>query len=126
MNTPQRPTKYAMGMEGQQVAEAYLCEKGLRILACNYRIRTGEIDLVAQHGTYLVFIEVKTRKSHTYGQGRESVTRHKQQQIIRTALHYITRHNMHDHDMRFDVVEVTINPSNQIASVEHIENAFWA
>jgi len=118
------PTKYAVGMDGQQAAETFLLEKGYRILARNYRIRTGELDLVAQHDTYLVFIEVKTRKSHTYGQGREAVTHRKQQQIIRTALHYAARHGLTERDMRFDVVEVVL--TNGQAQIEHIENAFWA
>jgi len=118
------PTKYALGMDGQQAAEAFLCEKGLRILARNYRIRSGEIDLIAQDGTYLVFIEVKTRKSHTYGQGREAVTRHKQQQIMRTALHYAAKNKLIDNDMRFDVVEVVVIGDR--VEIEHIENAFWA
>ena len=119
-----RPTKYAVGMDGQQAAEAFLCEKGMNILARNYRIRSGELDLVAQHGTYLVFIEVKTRKSNTYGQGRESVTRHKQQQIMRTALHYAAKNKRIDSDMRFDVVEVVMMGDR--IKIEHIENAFWA
>ena len=121
---PPAPTKYAVGMDGQQAAEAFLREKGLHIIARNYRIRTGEVDLIARHGTYLVFIEVKTRKSHTYGHGRESVTPHKQRQIIRTALHYAARHGWVDRDMRFDVVEVVINGGT--VEIEHIENAFWA
>ncbi|MCL2364175.1 MAG: YraN family protein [Defluviitaleaceae bacterium] len=119
-----RPTKYAVGMDGQQAAEAFLCEKGMNILARNYRIRTGEVDLIAQDGSYLVFIEVKTRKSNTYGQGRESVTRHKQQQIMRTAMFYATKNKQIDRDMRFDVVEVVMI-GNRI-EIEHIENAFWA
>jgi len=117
-------TNYALGMEGQQLAEAHLHEKNYRILARNYRINSGEIDLIAQHNTTLVFIEVKTRQSTHYGTGRESVTPHKQRQIIRTALHYATRHQLTESDMRFDVIEVTIQQEKK--HLEHIENAFWA
>ena len=124
MQTMDNHTKYAAGMQGQEAAEAFLAQKGMRILTRNYRIRTGEIDIIASDGTYLVFIEVKTRKSKNYGPGRESVTPHKQSRIIRTAMHYITRYNQHNRDMRFDVVEVTAGREG--IHIAHIENAFWA
>jgi len=113
-----------MGMLGQQHAEAFLVKKGLRILARNYRAKTGEIDLIAQAGTYFVFIEVKSRASLRYGQPREAVTQTKQGKIIRTAQQYITYRRLGECDMRFDVIEVLFLRDN--IHIKHIENAFWA
>lgn len=117
-------TNHAAGMVGQNAAEAFLKKKGLHILTRNYRAKTGEIDLIANDDTYLVFIEVKTRTSASHGNGREAVTPHKQRRIIRTALHYATCTKQTERDMRFDVIEVTTNHGH--TTIEHIENAFWA
>ena len=114
--------KYEKGMQGQQSAETFLREKGYKILERNYRIKTGEIDLIANHEGYIVFVEVKFRKGLTHGYPRESVTYAKQQKIQHTALHYITAHGLTEHDFRFDVVEV-LEQNGQIY-INHIENAF--
>ena len=118
------PNKHAVGMAGQQTAEQFLLEKGLHILARNYRLRTGEIDLVARDGTYIVFIEVKYRTSLSHGYPREAVGYAKQSQIIRTAMQYITRYQLADADFRFDVVEVLAQGGQM--RVNHIIDAFSA
>ena len=117
-------SKYNVGMQGQQEAEAFLLASGYSILEKNYRIRTGEVDLIARHGNYVIFIEVKFRKGFKFGYPRESVGRVKQSRIIRTALHYISTHNLSSHDFRFDVIEV-LSDGGQV-QVNHIENAFDA
>jgi putative endonuclease len=124
--SPAQPaaTNYAAGMTGQQAAEAFLIKKGLQILARNYRLKSGEIDLIAADGTYLVFIEVKTRSSTRHGYGREAVNSLKQRRIIKTALHYVVRYHQTERDMRFDVIEVAVRNGDTL--VEHIENAFTA
>jgi putative endonuclease len=66
-------------------AAAFLTQQGLRIVARNVRWRGGEIDLIAQHGTQVVFIEVRARARSDYGGAAASVTRAKQQKIIRSA-----------------------------------------
>ena len=96
--------------------------KGYTILARNYRQRVGEIDLVAQDGGCIVFVEVKFRKSLSHGYPREAVGYTKQRRIINTALHYITSRGLAERDMRFDVVEVLEQHGRLYAS--HIENAF--
>ncbi len=75
-------------------------------MAQNYRWRGGEIDLIARDGDCLVFVEVKTRRSHQYGAPEESITSAKQAQIVRTARHYLARHPT-DLDVRFDVVALS-------------------
>ncbi|MCL2499011.1 MAG: YraN family protein [Defluviitaleaceae bacterium] len=116
------PNKHAVGMDGQNAAEVFLCERGYRILERNYRIKTGEIDLIARDGTYTVFIEVKSRNGLRYGHPREAVNALKQSRIIRTAQHYIMRKNLTDRDVRFDVIEV-LNTQGSV-HIEHIVNAF--
>ena len=116
------PDKYKAGMQGQQVAEAYLANKGYKILERNYRIRIGEVDLIAQYENYVVFIEVKTRSGVKYGYPREAVGAAKQQRIVQTAMHYISAKGLNSNDFRFDVIEVYTH--NGEARVEHIENAF--
>ena len=119
-------TKYQKGMHGQAIAADFLQDKGYKILRQNYRIRTGEIDIIAREpiNGYIVFIEVKFRRSISHGLPRESVTSTKQRQIIRTALHYVTINQLDNHDFRFDVVEV-LDLGGEV-TIEHIENAFDA
>jgi len=118
------PTKYQAGMQAQQLAESHLTGKGYRILERNYRIRTGEVDIIARHGNYVAFVEVKFRRSVDFGYPRESVGVVKQQRIIRTAMHYIATRNINDMDFRFDVIEVLMQGGK--VEINHIENAFDA
>ena len=118
------PTKYQTGMQAQQLAESHLTDNGYRILERNYRIRTGEVDIIARHGNYVVFVEVKFRRSVDFGYPRESVGVVKQQRIIRTAMHYIAARNIDDMDFRFDVIEVLAQ--GDAVQINHIENAFDA
>jgi len=92
-------------------------------LVRNYRVKSGEIDLIAQHGQYIIFVEVKLRSSAVFGLPRESVGYSKQQKIIKTAMHYIAKNKLHDQDFRFDVIEV-IEISEGTQKINHIENAF--
>ena len=114
--------KYQSGMQGQQEAEAFLLAKGYKILERNYRVRGGEIDLIAQCKEYIVFIEVKFRSGVGYGYPRESVGAAKQRKIIKTAMQYIAVHGLDNQDFRFDVVEVLSRDKH--VEINHIENAF--
>ena len=119
-----RQNNYAVGMRGQTEAEAHLTQKGYEILRKNYRLRSGEIDLIAKTGSYIVFVEVKYRKGLSLGYPAESVNAFKQRKIIKTARHYISSNNLTDQDFRFDVVEVLELGGE--TTVNHIEDAFWA
>ncbi|MCL2198639.1 MAG: YraN family protein [Defluviitaleaceae bacterium] len=110
--------KHEAGQQGQTQAENHLLAKGCKILAKNYRVRTGEIDLIVRDGSYIVFVEVKYRATTTHGSPAEAVGIKKQQKIIRTAMFYITQNKLDNQDFRFDVVEVLGT------TVNHIENAF--
>lgn len=115
-------TAFEKGLQGQKAAETFLRSKGYTILERNYRIRSGEIDIIAAQDTYVVFIEVKTRNSLTYGYPCEAVNHKKQQKIINTAHHYIATKICADGDFRFDVVEVLWQ--NGQTYVKHIMDAF--
>ena len=75
----------SFGREGERIAVDYLTEKGYRILRRNYRFGRGEIDIIAQDGTELVFVEVKTRRTSAFGEPEEAVTPKKQSQIRTVA-----------------------------------------
>lgn len=86
-------------------AAQYLTQQGYRVLQQNYRCRFGEIDLIAMHEGYLVFIEVKYRADGRAGCGSEAVDRRKQHRIARAALCYLyERHISDEQPCRFDVL----------------------
>ena len=108
------------GSSGERIAEEYLKNEGYDILARNFRTRLGEIDIVASKGEYLVFVEVKARKSEAYGFPSESVTYAKQRKISMVASQYIKLNMYFGAAVRFDVVEVYLTEGR----INHIENAF--
>ncbi|MBQ8306641.1 MAG: YraN family protein [Blautia sp.] len=91
----------------EQTAADFLKSKGLRILQKNFRCRSGEIDLVARDGRYLVFVEVKYRRTKHQGEAVCAVDLRKQQKILDTAGYYLlVRHLSADTPCRFDVVGI--------------------
>lgn len=109
---------YEKGNIGENTAYDYLKKKGYQILERNYRYFTGEIDIIAQYENYIIFVEVKYRKTTINGYPREAVKKSKQNKIRKTALYYISEKNVQNNDFRFDVVEILDK------NIEHIENAF--
>ena len=96
----------AIGKTAEDQVTHYLEECGMTILARNYAIRSGEIDIIARDGAYFVFIEVKSRSYTDYGQPSEAVTRAKQKRIMRAAEIWLVKNDCFDELVRFDVVEV--------------------
>ena len=114
-----------LGAWGEAVAAEYLRKKGYQILAADYHSRFGEIDLIVQNRRFLVFAEVKLRKTAKFAQAREYVNRRKQDRIRVTASVYLSE-NPTKLQPRFDVIEIyapqgveTVNPV-----IEHMEDAF--
>ncbi|OIP48884.1 MAG: YraN family protein [Deltaproteobacteria bacterium CG23_combo_of_CG06-09_8_20_14_all_60_8] len=114
--------RLSLGRLGERLAREYLQERGYRVVAENFRTRLGEIDLIARHGKTLVFVEVKTRRSHTHGHPFEAVTPRKQAQLSRVALEYMSREGGVDQLARFDVVGITVRPAE--TRIELVTNAF--
>ncbi|MDD6482900.1 MAG: YraN family protein [Lachnospiraceae bacterium] len=95
------------GSDYERLAAEYLKKQGYEILAHNFRSRGGEIDIIAREKEYLCFVEVKYRSGNGCGSPLEAVTRHKQQNIIRTAGYYLMKRGLPlDTACRFDVVAV--------------------
>ncbi len=98
----------ARGAQAEQTAAAFLRGRGLRILARNYRVAGGEIDLIARHGAELVFVEVRSRRSAAFGSAAESVTPAKRRRLLLAAQHYLaTLGQRTPPPCRFDVISIT-------------------
>lgn len=98
--------KRQQGGIGEDIAAKYLQKQGYKILQRNYFCHFGEIDIVAQDGAYIVFVEVKARTSYAFGAPREAVDWRKQQTIVQCAKLWLTANGKYGAPVRFDVVEV--------------------
>lgn len=113
----------SLGRAGEDSAARFLLKKGYAILQTNYRTRYGEIDIIADNGGTLVFIEVKTRKGKFLETPLAAVTISKQRRISMAAQLYLSNNNLFEKEARFDVIAV--NPDDKRGQrIEHIENAF--
>jgi putative endonuclease len=100
--------RHVLGKMGENLACIELRRLGYSILATRHRTRFGEIDIVARHEGFTVFIEVKTRTADDFGGGLEAVTPRKQRRIAQMAIDYVARLDQHDTPCRFDVVTVDV------------------
>ncbi|HEY2892752.1 MAG TPA: YraN family protein [Pirellulales bacterium] len=116
----------SLGARGERAAEKYLKRLGYKIVARRDRGRLGELDLVAVDGRTLVFVEVKTRISHSAGHPAEAVGPDKQARRTRLALAYLKRHDLLEHPARFDVVAITWPKVARRPTIDHRQNAFEA
>lgn len=107
-----------LGKKGEDLAQAYLCKKGYRLLERGYRCRLGETDLIMQDGDTIVFVEVRARSSARFGDPAESVNAVKQRKIVRMAQVYLKEHGLENAPVRFDVVAVLGG------ELRHIPDAF--
>ena len=113
-----------IGKIGESLAAAHLKARGYKILEQNYRALRGEIDLIAQDNDFIVFVEVKTRRSLKFGVPQGAVTRQKQQQISKVASAYLQATDRFDTPCRFDVIAIHLSPRLALLKIEQIENAF--
>lgn len=116
-------TQKLLGRLGEDCAAKFLAAKGYKIVARNFRIRSAEIDIIAQIGNVLVFVEVKARSSVRHGLPVEAVNLRKQRKIIEAAGVFLQDENFCDCACRFDVVEVYLR-GELVEAINHIENAF--
>ena len=120
-----RPTR-TLGQRGERAAARFLQRLGYVIVARSDRGRLGEIDLVAVDGRTVVFVEVKTRRSHDAGHPADAVDQDKQRRLSRLAVTFLKRHALLEHSARFDVVAVTWPDAAGTPRIEHYPNAFEA
>jgi putative endonuclease len=115
--------KKETGDLGEKKAAAYLLENDYKILATNWRFLKAEIDIIALHNDFLVFVEVKTRATNDFGNPEEFVTPRQQKLIINAAHEFIIKNDRNE-ESRFDVIAVIIQ-NNKVMNIEHIEDAFY-
>ncbi len=101
-----RDGRQSLGKAGEDLACAELGRRGYAILERRYRTRYGEIDIIANAGGTIVFVEVKARAGDAYGGSVAAVTPSKQQRIVRMASDFLARRGLSDQPCRFDVVTV--------------------
>jgi len=111
------------GILGEKLANDFLKKRGYRIWETNYRCPHGEIDIIAKHKDYLVFIEVRTKRSLKFGGPAESITPAKMERLRAIAYRYQQTHNNLPPLWRIDVVAVELNQKGEPTRIEVIENA---
>ncbi len=110
--------------KGENFAAKYLKQKGYKIICRNFDVKFAEIDIVAKKGKILAFVEVKQRKTTSFGLPREAVGYEKQKKIRKAASLFIVKYKP-DLQPRFDVIEVYgVCDGKEKPRIEHIENAF--
>lgn len=112
------------GKEGERMAAEFLMGCGYRILERNYRTPFGEIDIIAQDGKMLVFVEVKARSGDQFGVPQSAVNGRKQGKMSRVALAYMSQKKLTSCECRFDVVGILSQKG--APRIEHFRNAFEA
>jgi len=108
------------GMEGERLASQFLEGKGFSIVARNFRYKRSEIDLIVQKEKLLVFVEVKSRKNHLFGEPETFVTRAQAKRIMEAAEHFVIEKDWH-HDIRFDIIAIT----QESGEILHLKDAFY-
>lgn len=116
-------TRRDTGILGEKLAKDYLKKRGYHILETNYRCPEAEVDIVARHRDYLVFIEVRTKKSLRFGSPEESITPTKKERLKTAAARYRQAHRNLPPSWRIDMVAVELDRSGKPSRIELIENA---
>lgn len=116
------------GMLGERICADYLTEHGYTIECANYKTRFGEVDIIANDGKYLAFVEVKTRGEEAWDTPASWVTKDKQRKVALAALGYINQYEEQcaPYQPRFDVMEVIMDKDNNVLTIRHFEDAFEA
>lgn len=119
-------TTKMIGDKGEEEVVKYLKKRGCKICARNYRKPYGELDIVADDGQHLIFVEVKTRHTNPMTMGTDAVDSRKIRRIVKTASAYLLENKL-DRFCRFDVAEVYLDSRKlKPVKINYIENAFEA
>ena len=116
--------RVALGKTGEDLACAELEKRGYAIVARRYRRRGGEIDIIAREGETMVFVEVKAREGHAFGEAAEAITAFKRRRLTHLAVDYMARHRLSNRPCRFDVVSIHFEKGRP--EIEVYPNAFDA
>lgn len=113
-----------LGAWGESVAATHLEANGYTIVTRNWRVREGEIDIVAQRGDHLALVEVKTRRGRAAGTPEDAITPRKAQKMLLVAQRYLSKNDLDDEtELSLDVVAVELDASGKLLRVTHHENA---
>lgn len=112
----------SFGKKGEEIAADFLAAKGYQVIERNYRFKKSEIDVICLAGGTLVFIEVKTRSTKSFGEPETFVSENQKQSVIRAAEHYIIEKDWKG-DIRFDIIAVYKDKERQ--EISHFEDAFY-
>lgn len=112
-----------LGKLGERLAQEHLRRQGYRIKETNYRCSLGEVDIIAEDGDCLVFVEVRTRRGRGFGTPEESITPAKSLRLATLAEFYVQSLDTLPAHWRVDVVAVELTPSGRLSRVEIIPNA---
>ena len=115
-----------LGAEGETRAAEYLMRRGYRIVARNVRAGGVEMDLVAQRGALLAFVEVKTRRSRDFGRPEDAVDARKRRRLIRGAAAWLHENRQRSRRVRFDVIVCEYDAAHRSWQLRHLEAAFDA
>lgn len=109
-----------LGNWGEQTAKEFLLSEGYILIAANWRNRSGEIDLIMQDSNVVVFIEVRTKESSSFGTGVESITAQKMIKIRETAASFLQYKSWWDKPIRFDLIAIDKNGLDY--KITHLKN----
>ena len=113
-----------IGRAGEAAAKSFVTDElGYDIAQTNFRVREGEIDIIAIDGEVFVFIEVKTRSNKKFGTGVEQISRGKANRLQIAAQSYLQERGKESADWRIDMLSVDMARSGSVRSIEHIPNA---
>jgi putative endonuclease len=117
--------RQVLGLEGERIAIAFLTSCGWSVEAHRFRLGRNEVDLVIRKGKTVAFVEVKTRRSATFGSGLQAVGWRKQRDIARVAKRWLLLHGRAGDEYRFDLVFVDVSRGSD-RQVEHVMDAWRA
>lgn len=112
------------GLWGEIYAARYLRDNKYNIIAANFRLRVGEIDIIARNKKYICFVEVKTRGENTIAEPKEAVGSSKQNKIMATSRLFLKTYGYSCLQPRYDVCEVWVDNENKMKKINYIENAY--
>ena len=112
-----------LGNFGERVAKAHLESKGYRVLATNFRVREGEVDLVTERDGVVAFVEVKTRRGDSMGAAVESIDARKARRLLLAAQAFGQQHPDLPPGRRIDLIAIDLDHSGRVRSLQHIESA---
>lgn len=116
-------TRKEIGMRGEELAEQHLLARGYAIRHKNWRSGHGELDIVAQRESVIVFVEVRARTGDAFGSPEETITPRKKAKLMETAQAYLREHDLEDATCRVDVIAIEFDHQLRVTRLAHIEDA---